>query len=29
MALDLWLGGAVALFVAAYLVFALLRPEDL
>ncbi len=29
MVLDLWLGGAAALFVAAYLVFALLRPEDL
>ncbi len=29
MTTDLWLGGAVAVFIAAYLVFALLRPEDL
>ena len=29
MTTDLWLGGVVAVFIAAYLVFALLRPEDL
>ena len=29
MTLDLWLGGGVALSLAAYLLFALLRPESL
>lgn len=29
MTLDLWLGGGVALVLAVYLVFALLRPEQL
>ena len=29
MALDLWLGGAVALGLAGYLLRALLRPESL
>jgi len=29
MPLDLWLGGGVALVLAGYLLFALLRPESL